>query len=103
MVYDPTTVRTKELRKPTKEQHYYATNLDMLLTHDEIIDLTGYRQPKKQCEFLLKHGILYLPGRDARPRVSRAAVESLLGSRGRRLGPNVNALRDRLSRGARNG
>lgn len=75
----------------------------MLLSPDEIIDLTGYMQPKKQCEYLLKHGIPYLPGRDARPRVSRAAVELLLGGRGRRPGPNVNALRDRLNKGARNG
>ena len=93
MVCDPTTVRTKELRKPTKEQHYYATNLDMLLTHDEIIDLTGYKQPKKQCEHLLSHGIRFLPGRDGRPRVSRAFLERLLGGKTHKSQADLDGLK----------
>lgn len=53
----------------------------MFLTHEELIELTGYKRPDKQREWLrLRAYPFELDARD-RPKVLRAAVERRLGAR----------------------
>lgn len=52
----------------------------LLLTPDEIIDLTGYKLPKKQSQWLSRQGIIHMIGRDGKPRVNRAHVNKVMGA-----------------------
>ncbi len=49
-----------------------------LLTDDELIELTGYRFPSKQCSALAKSGISFVKRRDGRPRVTWTHVNAAL-------------------------
>ncbi|BEL65231.1 MULTISPECIES: DUF4224 domain-containing protein [Serratia] len=49
-----------------------------LLTDEELIELTGYKYPSKQCEALARAGISFIKRRDGRPRVTWAHVNAAL-------------------------
>ncbi|MFJ5317165.1 DUF4224 domain-containing protein [Pectobacterium versatile] len=49
-----------------------------LLTNDELIELTGYRYPSKQCAALTRSGISFVTRRDGRPRVTWTHVNAAL-------------------------
>jgi hypothetical protein len=55
----------------------------MLLTPDELRDLTGYRRPHDQCAWLRARGWTFAVGADKRPKVSRAHAEAQLGGMAR--------------------
>lgn len=50
----------------------------LLLTRDELAQLTGTPQSKRQMTWLAEHGIPYREGTAGRALVSRAAVERWL-------------------------
>ena len=62
----------------------------IFLTEDEMVELTGYRQPVKQIGWLQKWRIRHTVTRDGRPKVTLAAVE---GSETPKTTPNFAALR----------
>jgi hypothetical protein len=47
----------------------------MFLTDAELIDLTGYRQPAKQCAHLKAQRIPFHTNRAGHPKVARAVLE----------------------------
>ncbi|BEM03619.1 DUF4224 domain-containing protein [Serratia marcescens] len=49
-----------------------------LLTDEELIEMTGYKYPSKQCEALARAGISFIKRRDGRPRVTWAHVNAAL-------------------------
>lgn len=49
-----------------------------LLTDEELVELTGYQFPSKQCEALSRSGISYVKRRDGRPRVTWTHVNAAL-------------------------
>ncbi|EPG4139474.1 DUF4224 domain-containing protein [Klebsiella pneumoniae] len=49
-----------------------------LLTDDELVELTGYKFPSKQCAALARAGISFVRRRDGRPRVTWTHVNSAL-------------------------
>ncbi|HBC0624460.1 TPA: DUF4224 domain-containing protein [Serratia marcescens] len=49
-----------------------------LLTDEELIEMTGYKYPSKQCEALASAGISFIKRRDGRPRVTWAHVNAAL-------------------------
>ncbi|WJV61043.1 DUF4224 domain-containing protein [Pectobacteriaceae bacterium C52] len=49
-----------------------------LLSDDELIELTGYKYPSKQCEVLHRSGVSFVIRRDGRPRVTWSHVNSVL-------------------------
>ena len=51
----------------------------MLLTPDEIIDLTDYQRPADQIRWLSSHGWHYEVGASGRPKVSRQYAETRMG------------------------
>ncbi|MND86655.1 hypothetical protein D3C80_786300 [compost metagenome] len=51
----------------------------MLLTADEVADLTGYQQPTAQVGWLVENNLSYLLGGDGKPKVLRALVVRRLG------------------------
>ncbi|CFQ36965.1 DUF4224 domain-containing protein [Yersinia bercovieri] len=52
-----------------------------LLTHTELKEITGFVQPKKQCECLRENGIFFIERKDGRPSTTWAHVEYPLSSR----------------------
>lgn len=66
----------------------------LVLTSQELRDLTGYAQPSKQAEVLRKAGIRHIVGPDGHPRVARVwLTESPTSSKNRRTEPALGALR----------
>ena len=51
----------------------------MLLTADELYELTDYQVPAKQIQWLQAHGWKYEVGASGRPKVSRSYAEQKLG------------------------
>lgn len=49
-----------------------------LLTDDELIELTGYQFPSKQCAALSRAGISFVKRRDGRPRLTWTHVNAAL-------------------------
>lgn len=47
----------------------------MFLTEDELVELTGFRQPAKQCAHLKAQRIPFYTNRAGHPRVARAVLE----------------------------
>lgn len=70
----------------------------MLLTEDDLRELTGYKRYSCQIKWLANNGIKYLVGRDGKPRVCESQIQSLIGSQNkpskRRAEPNEDALND---------
>ena len=48
----------------------------MILTRDEVADLTGYRRPQRQIAKLKTYGVRFFVAADGYPRVLRADLES---------------------------
>jgi len=61
----------------------------MLLTPEELVELTGYRRPSRQAEMLDCWGIQYLCGADGQLKVARARVLDRLGLRGMASEPEL--------------
>lgn len=63
----------------------------LILTRDELAELTGTPQAKRQRTWLSEHGIPYRDGTAGRPLVSRAAVERWLSGMDAKpsKGPNL--------------
>ncbi len=51
----------------------------MLLSKDELVELTGYKYPSKQIAWLRENRFPFTVGGDRRPKVLRSAVVSMLG------------------------
>lgn len=49
-----------------------------LLTDAELVELTGYQFPSKQCTALARSGISFVKRRDGRPRVTWTHVNAAL-------------------------
>lgn len=49
-----------------------------LLSDEELVELTGYQFPSKQCEALARAGISFVKRRDGRPRVTWTHVNAAL-------------------------
>lgn len=63
----------------------------MLLTPDELVELTGYQRMSNQAQMLEAWGIEYLCGADGKLKVSRARVLDRLGLRSESAsGPALN-------------
>ena len=69
----------------------------LMLSKDELSEITEYAQPAKQRQRLEELGIRYIVGRKGNPRVIRAELERWLApARGRRTRqPNFDALKDK--------
>ncbi|HFT5240686.1 TPA: DUF4224 domain-containing protein [Yersinia enterocolitica] len=52
-----------------------------LLTRAELEEITGFVQPKKQCECLRENGIFFIERKDGMPSTTWAHVEHSLSSR----------------------
>lgn len=63
----------------------------IILTREELRDLTGYQQPSKQIAKLREYGIRHIIAADGHPRVLRSEVEAK-PTKPRRA-PNFEALR----------
>jgi hypothetical protein len=62
----------------------------IFLTDEEMVELTGYRQPAAQIRWLQKWRIRHTINRNGHPKVTQAAVE---GSEAPKTKPNFAALR----------
>ncbi|EAM8673176.1 DUF4224 domain-containing protein [Salmonella enterica] len=49
-----------------------------LLSDEELVELTGYQFPSKQCAALSRAGISFVKRRDGRPRVTWTHVNAAL-------------------------
>lgn len=67
---------------------------DLLLSRDELYELTDYRRPSKQIAWLRKQGVRFMVAADGYPRVLRRDLETPANTP--RNTPNLEALR-RLS------
>lgn len=56
-------------------------NLNDIVSNDVIIELTGYKTPKKQCELLKQFGVWFIVGRDGRPKTTAEHINNPLASR----------------------
>ena len=54
----------------------------MILTPDELVDLTDRPHPKRQIEWLTRRGWVFEVGASGRPKVSRAYAEQRMGNQG---------------------
>jgi hypothetical protein len=73
----------------------------MLLDEKEIEQLTGYKQHKKQIQWLRSNGIEHLIGIDGSPRVAKERIDQLLGvlnihKSKKRTEPNYKAFEQHL-------
>jgi hypothetical protein len=65
--------------------------MTMLLTRDDLRELTGYRQPSRQLAWLAEHLRIKPPRRvDGLPVVSRAQVEAALAGARNTVGTGPN-------------
>ncbi len=65
--------------------------VNLILTRDELIELTGYKQPKRQVAWLRQQGISLYVAANGRPKVLRSTLENVTVNR--RTEPNFAALR----------
>lgn len=64
----------------------------MFLTREQLLELTGYRQPGRQVAWLRKNGIEHYVRADGRPAVPAAAIApEPVGGQGR-VEPNFDAI-----------
>ncbi len=66
----------------------------MFISQDEVAELTGYQQPKRQAKWLADNGYRFALDATGRPKVLREEVENyLIGKvKGRSRSPNFAAL-----------
>ncbi len=65
--------------------------VNLVLTRDELIELTGYKQPKRQVAWLRQQDIPLYVAANGRPKVLRSTLENATVNR--RTEPNFAALR----------
>ncbi len=65
--------------------------VNLVLTRDELVELTGYKQPKRQVAWLRQQGISLYVAANGRPKVLRSTLENATVNR--RTEPNFAALR----------
>ncbi len=63
----------------------------LFLSANEIADLSGYKQPKRQVAWLRQQGIALYVAANGRPKVLRSTLENVTVNR--RTEPNFAALR----------
>lgn len=61
-----------------------------LLSDEELIELTGYKYPSKQCEALARAGISFITRRDGRPSVTWSALNATLSGVSAKAVPDVH-------------
>ena len=74
--------------------------MSLVLSPQELIDLTGYRQKKRQADWLRRHKFSFKLARDGGPRVDRAHYLGRMGGGERTapaVGPNWNAMKEPTS------
>jgi len=68
----------------------------MFLTPDEVQELTGYKYPSKQIQWLQREGFAFRVAADGKPRLLREAVIKALGGKcsvkEKRTEPNWDAI-----------
>ena len=66
-----------------------------ILTEQEIIELTGRIQQRKQCEWLRNNGFRFMIGADRRPKVDRSHYLEMMGcvSSEKTYSPNFGAIK----------
>ncbi len=69
-----------------------AISNEPILSRDELVALTGYKQPSKQITWLQQYGIRVFVSRAGHPRVLRSHLES--NGYQKRTTPDLDALRD---------
>lgn len=71
--------------------------MNTLLTHSEIIELTGYRMPSKQVKWLRLQGFIFRVAADGYPRIDRSHYLKLMGGYSNNIQqktePNFNSLK----------
>lgn len=65
----------------------------MFLTKDDLLALTGYRQPARVCRWLEAHGWRYLPSRSGWPIVALAEAERHLVGETKKTAPALECVR----------
>ncbi|MEQ4511799.1 DUF4224 domain-containing protein [Dickeya fangzhongdai] len=68
-----------------------------LLSDEELIELTGYKYPSKQCAALSRSGISFIKRRNGRPGVTWAAINANLSASAKQVEreeeqPNFDAM-----------
>ena len=67
-----------------------------LLDNESLVALSGFKQPKKQVEWLRRWGIPHFVGKDGRPRVIHSDIEGAEKKlKGRRNAPRLEGLSQR--------
>jgi hypothetical protein len=68
------------------------TAATQLLTDTDLVDLTGYKQPRRQAEWLKRSGIRFLTRHDGRPALTWEMLNSSLVERAEetRVGPDLS-------------
>lgn len=56
-------------------------NDNSIITHEEMVELTGYEKPYKQCEALKNAGIFFMRRSDGYPKTTWAHFNNPLGKR----------------------
>ncbi|MGL5343281.1 MAG: DUF4224 domain-containing protein [Plesiomonas sp.] len=56
-------------------------NISDIVSNEIIIELTGYKTPRKQCELLKQYGVWFIVGRDGRPKTTAEHINNPLASR----------------------
>ena len=64
----------------------------MLLTPQELFDLTDYQVPAKQIKWLQAHGWQFEVGASGRPKVSRSYFEQKMGATSTTIEPDFSFL-----------
>lgn len=71
----------------------------LLLTADEVAELSGYQKPSAQARWLRQNDFPFVMGGDGRPKVLRQVVETRLGGKSteKKREPQLNLRSGRLS------
>jgi hypothetical protein len=80
-----------------------AMPVNTLLTHDELVALSGYRMPKYQIRWLKQNGFAFRVAADGYPRVDRTHYTQVMGAGGTacmRPGPRLEGLAKKARDGA---
>lgn len=62
------------------------------LTPEEVEDLTDFKQPKRQIEYLVQHGWTFEVGASGKPKIARSYYEERMGRKrdAKRRGPRLD-------------
>lgn len=65
----------------------------MILTHEELVELTDRQQPARQVKWLIAHGWHFEVSATGRPKVSRKYAESKLGAAQQTVEPDFTFIK----------